>query len=170
MRDGAPATFTQRLQEIALAVDRDLHLRNIRSLDEALRSEQWISRMTAAALVAITLSVLMLSSAGIYALMSFTVSQRRKEIGIRIALGADWKRIIASIFSRALLQLAAGAAFGAALVIMFEKGSGGVIMRGNAAIVLPAVALVMMAVGFLAALGPARRSLRIEPTEALREQ
>ena len=60
--------------------------------------------------------------------------------------------------------------FGAVLAVVFERGSGGVIMRGNAAVVLPAVALVMMIVGFLAALGPARRSLRIEPTEALREQ
>jgi hypothetical protein len=170
MRGGAPSSFTQRLQEIALAVDPDLSLRNIRGLDEALRSEQWISRMTAAAFVSITLAVLMLSSAGVYSLMSFTVSQRRKEIGIRLALGADWKRIVASIFSRALLQLAAGAAFGATLVILFEKGSGGVIMRGKAALVLPAVALVMIAVGFVAVLGPARRSLRIEPTEALREQ
>jgi hypothetical protein len=170
MRGGAPSTFTQRLREIAVTVDPDLHLRNIRSLDEVLRSEQWISRMQAAVFVAVTLSVLMLSSAGIYALMSFTVSQRRKEIGIRIALGADWRRIVASIFSRALLQLAAGAALGAALGVALQKASGGVLMRGNAAVGLSAVALVIMAVGFLAALGPARRSLRIEPTEALREQ
>jgi putative ABC transport system permease protein len=111
----------------------------------------------------------MLSSAGIYALMSFTVSQRRKEIGIRMALGADWKRIVASIFSRALLQLAAGAALGAGLGVVFEKVWVGNLMRGNTATVLPAVAFVMITVGFLAALGPARRSLRIEPTEALRE-
>jgi len=170
MRGGTPSNFTQRLQEIALAVDPDLSLRDIRGLDEALQSEQWISRMTAAAFVSITLAVLMLSSTGVYSLMSFTVSQRRKEIGIRLALGADSKRIVASIFSRALLQLAAGAAFGATLVILFEKGSGGVIMRGKAPVVLPAVALIMVVVGFVAVLGPARRSLRIEPTEALREQ
>jgi putative ABC transport system permease protein len=170
MREGAPSTFTPRLQEIALAVDPDLDLRNIRSLEEVLRSEQWISRMTAAAFVCITLTVLMLSSAGVYSLMAFTVSQRRKEIGIRIALGADRKRIVTNIFSRAFLQLAAGAAFGAALVIWWEKGSGGVIMRGHAAVALPGVALVIIVVGFLATLGPARRSLRIEPTEALREE
>ncbi|HEU0007419.1 MAG TPA: ABC transporter permease [Terriglobia bacterium] len=170
MRDGAPSTFTQRLREIAAAVDPDLHLRDIRGLDEALRSEQWISRMTAAAFVAITVSVLMLSSAGIYALMSFTVSQRRKEIGIRIALGADWKRIVTSIFSRALLQLASGAALGAALGITLQKASGDVLMRGNAAVVVPVVSLVILVVGFLAALGPTRRSLRIDPTEALREE
>jgi hypothetical protein len=56
----------------------DLHLRNIRGLDEALRSEQWISRLQAAVPAAVTLSVMILSAAGIYALMSFTVSQRRK--------------------------------------------------------------------------------------------
>ena len=169
MRGGAPSTFTERLQEIAAAVDPDLHLRNILSLDEALRREQWISRLEAAVFAAVTVSVLMLSSAGIYALMSFTVSQRRKEIGIRMALGADRRRIVASIFSRALGQLAAGAALGVALAVVLEKASGSNLMRGNAAVVLPAVALFMMAVGFLAALGPARRSLRIEPTEALRE-
>jgi hypothetical protein len=103
-------------------------LRDIRGLNEVMRSEQWISRMTAAAFVAITVSVLILSS-GIYALMSFTVSQRRKEIGIRIALGADWKRIVTSIFSRSLLQLASGAALGAALGITLQKASRGVLIR-----------------------------------------
>jgi ABC-type antimicrobial peptide transport system permease subunit len=170
MRGGDPSTFTQRLREIAAAVDPDVHLRKIRGLDEALRSEQWISRLQAAVLAGVTLSVLLLSSAGIYALMSITVSQRRKEIGIRTALGAGRKRIVASIFSRALGQLAAGAALGMAAAVALERASGGVLMRGNAAIVFPAVALSMMAVGFLAALGPARRALRIEPTEALREQ
>jgi putative ABC transport system permease protein len=169
-RGRAPSAFTQRLQEIAVAVDPNLHLRDIRTLDEVLRSEQWISRMQAAVFVAVTLSVLMLSSAGIYALMSFTVSQRRKEIGIRMALGADSRRIVASIFSRALLQLAAGAGLGATLGVALERASGGNLMRGNAAVGLSAVGLVIMTVGFLAALGPARRSLRIEPTEALREQ
>jgi hypothetical protein len=170
VRGGAPSTFAPRLPEIAAAVDPDLQFRNILTMDEALRKEQWIRRLEAAVLGAVSLSVLMLSSAGIYALMSFTVSQRRKEIGIRMALGADGKRIVASIFSRALGQLAVGAALGMASGAVLEKTSGGNLMRGNAAVVLPVVALFMMLVGFLAALGPARRGLRIQPTEALREQ
>jgi predicted permease len=170
MRSGVPTTFTQRLRDIAASVDPDLQLRDIRGLDDALRSEQWISRLQAAVFLAVTLSVLILSSAGIYALMSFTVSQRRKEVGIRMALGADWKKIVAGIFSRALLQLGAGAMLGLGLGIALEKLSGGNLLRGNGAIVLPAVALAIMVVGFLAALGPTRRSLQIHPTEALREQ
>lgn len=170
MRGGAPSSFTPRLRELTAALDPDLDLRKIRGLDEALRSEQWISRIQAAVFAAITLSVLMLSSAGIYALMSFTVSQRRKEIGIRMALGADWKQILAGIFSRAFAQLTLGASLGAILGITFEMASGGNLLRGNVGVVLPAVVLVMTTVGFLAVLGPARRSLRIEPTEALRDQ
>lgn len=170
VRGGPPSTFAGRLREIAAAVDPDLQVRNILTLDEALRREQWIRRVEAAVLAAVSLSVLMLSAAGICALMSITVSQRRKEIGIRTALGADRKRIVASIFSRALGQLAVGAALGMASGTVLDRASGDDLMRGNAAVVLPVVALFMMAVGFLAALGPVRRSLRIEPTEALREQ
>jgi predicted permease len=170
VRGGSPAAFTQRLREIAAATDANLQLRDIRSLEEVLRSEQWISRLTAGVFLAVTLSVLLLSSAGVYSLMAFTVSQRRKEVGIRMALGADWKRIVASIFSRVFLQLGAGAVLGLALGVALDKGSGGNLLRGNATIVLPAVAFAIMSVGFLAALGPTRRSLRIHPTEALREQ
>jgi putative ABC transport system permease protein len=170
VRGGAPSTFAPRLSELAISVDPNLQLRNIISLDEALHQEQWIRRLEAALLGGISLSVLLLSASGIYALMSFTVSQRRKEIGIRIALGAGRKRIVASIFSRAFAQLAVGAALGAAASAVLEKSSENNFMQGNAAVVLPIVASFMMVVGLVAALGPARRGLRIEPTEALREQ
>jgi putative ABC transport system permease protein len=170
VRGGVASAFAARLQEVASAVDPDLQLLKIVSLDEAMRREQWIRRLEAAVLAAVTLSVLMLSAAGIYALMSITVSQRRKEIGIRTALGADPKRIVASIFSRALGQLAVGVALGMAAAVAIERASETDPRVESATVVLPAVALFMMLVGFLAALGPARRSLRIEPTEALREQ
>jgi putative ABC transport system permease protein len=170
MRGDAASSLTERLRSITAAVHPDIYLRDVRTLDEVMRGEQWISRMTAATFAAITVSVLLLSAAGIYALTAFTVAQRRKEIGIRLALGAGWTQIVASIFSRALLQLAAGAALGAALGLVLEMASGGVLLRGNAAVVIPAVSFVILTVGLLAALGPTRRSLRIDPTEALREQ
>ena len=170
IRGAAPASFGGRLREIAAAVDPELQLRNVRSLDDALRREQWIRRLEAVALAAVTLAVLLLSSAGIYSLMSMTVSQRRKEIGIRIALGADRRRILAGVFSRALGQLAIGAALGAAVAAALQRATDGDLLQGYAAVALPVVALLMIVAGLLAALGPARRSLRIEPTEALRQQ
>ena len=170
MRDGLPQTFFRPLTEMAADVDPGLYLRQVRGLDETMRREQWITRLQAGVFLAVTLSVLALASAGIYALMAFTVGQRKKEIGIRMALGADWKRIVRGIFSRALWQLGAGAALGMALGLLMELTSDGALMRGHGKFAVPAVAVAMMAVGFLAALGPARRCLRVEPTEALREQ
>lgn len=164
------AAFAPRLREIAVSVDPGLELQQIRTLDEVLQSEQWINRVTAAVFLAVTLSVLVLSSAGIYALMSFTVSQRRREVGIRMALGANASQIVRSIFSRALLQLSSGAGLGALLAIWLDRASQGEAMSGYGTIAIPGVAVAILVVGFLAALGPTRRSLQIQPTEALREQ
>jgi len=169
VRGDAPATFAGRLREIAASVDANLQLRDVMSMDEALRKEQHLLRLLAAALALLTLSVVLLSAAGIYALMSFTVAQRRREIGIRAALGADPRRIVGAIFSRALGQLAIGAVLGVTAAVFADGVSGGDLMEGNGAIVLPLVSLFMVMVGLLAALGPARRGLRINPTEALRE-
>jgi len=167
LRNGDPSAFTRPLRDIAAAVDPSLHLRNIRPLDEALRSEQWISRLQAAVLLGTTLSVLLLSSMGIYALMSFTVSQRRKEIGIRMALGASRNHIVAGIFSRAFTQLALGATLGIALGVAIEKAAGGNLLNPS---VVAAVSVAILAVGFAAAFGPARRSLTINPSQTLRDQ
>jgi ABC-type antimicrobial peptide transport system permease subunit len=122
-----------------------------------------------ATLVAVAISVLFLSAAGLYALMSVIVTQRRREIGIRIALGADQRRVLTGIFSRAALQVGAGIVAGitiAGIVLHFSAGE----MRGfNALVVLPGVSLFMLVVGVIAALGPARRGLSIQPSAVLKE-
>jgi putative ABC transport system permease protein len=169
LRGTTPSAFIPRLREIGAGLDPNLQLRNPASLDEALRAEQGMLRLIAIGLGIVTLSVVILSAAGVYALMSFTVARRRREIGIRAALGADPARILRSIFSRAFVQLALGASLGVATAAGLEALTGGELMAGHGAVVLPIVAVVMMIVGLLAAIGPARRGLRIQPTEALRE-
>jgi putative ABC transport system permease protein len=117
----------------------------------------------------VILSALLLSAAGIYALMSFTVSQRRREIGIRAALGADPRRILGSIFSRAVRQLGVGVGVGLAAVALLDVAMDGGVLYGRGAVLLPGVCVLMMAAGLLATLGPARRGLRIQPMDALRD-
>ncbi len=166
----APQAMAGRLREIAAAVDPNLQLRNVLTLDEVLRREQGVTRLVAAALAVVTLSVVLLSAAGIYSMMSFTVTQRRREFGIRAALGANPHRILASIFSRALGQLAIGASFGVIAAVLLEQATHGDLMRGNGAVVLPIVVVFMTVVGLLAALGPTRRGLSIDPAEALKAE
>ncbi|WP_420125995.1 ABC transporter permease [Longimicrobium sp.] len=168
--DGDPAAFSGRLREMATALDPGVWPHEILPLDRVLRQLQVGLRVAALALALVTLSVLLLSAAGIYALMSFTVMQRRREIGIRTALGADSRRILRSIFSRAAGQLGAGLLVGMVVAGVLERASGGLLIVGNGAVLLPMVAALMMAVGLLAAAGPARRGLRIQPMDALRNE
>jgi putative ABC transport system permease protein len=107
---------------------------------------------------AVMASVLMLSAAGIYAMMSFTVARRRRETGIRTALGADTRRVLAGIFGRAGAQLGAGVAGGLALTMALEFASAGLILGGRGALVLPTVMTIILAVGLLATLGPVLRA------------
>jgi putative ABC transport system permease protein len=167
---GAPTEFAGRLREIAARVDAEAELRDVLAMDEVLRREQWIRRLEGGVFAAVTFSVLLLSAAGIYALMSLTVSQRRKEIGIRTALGADPRRLIAGIFSRALGQLGVGAVLGMAGAAALEQALWGNLGRENAVFVLPVAAAILVGVGLLGAVGPARHIMRIAPPEALREE
>jgi ABC-type antimicrobial peptide transport system permease subunit len=162
----SPESFAPRLAEITTSLDPALRLTRVQSMDEGLRQEQRFMRLAAVGAGIVTLSVLLLSAAGIYALMSFAVVQRRREIGIRAALGANPRRILFSIFGRALAQLTAGVTVGIAIAARLDSGE----HRGADSAVLPAIVVIVMMVGLLAAAGPARRSLRISSTEALREQ
>jgi len=114
--------------------------------------------------------VLLFSAAGVYALMSFTVSQRRREIGIRAALGASSMRLLRSVFSRVAAQVSMGVVLGALGAKAIAPLSDDVVLAKRLAIVTPAIALIMVVVGVVAAYGPARRSLRIQPTEAVRAE
>jgi hypothetical protein len=157
--------FAPLLREAITALDPALKVGLVRPMASAERTNR-VTLLVGAVLVLVLLAVLLLSAAGIHALMSFTVTQRRKEIGIRTALGADPRRLLGSIFSRAMGQLALGAAVGVALggALLLRSGS----TPGWAAVLLLTVAALILAAGLLATLGPARRGLRLQPMDALR--
>lgn len=169
VRSGDPAAHRDRLRQITAALDPTLRLVP-RPLSEIYKQLETGLRLMVAVLGLIILTVLLLSAAGIYALMSFTVSQRRREIGIRAALGADPRRILRSIFSRSARQLGIGVGVGLAAAGLLDVAMKGKVLYSRAPILLPAVCLLMVVAGFLATLGPARRGLRIQPMEALREE
>jgi hypothetical protein len=166
---GGPANLAERIREVAVGVDPALHVDEVRTLADIYREHRFGDNMAALTIAAVTTSLLLLSAAGLYALMAFTVAQRRREIGIRSALGAQPRQLWAAVFRRALWQVSVGAAMG--MLAAYLVGSylpidqvGGLPIPG----VLPGAAAFMLLVGLLASMGPARRGLRIDPTEALR--
>jgi putative ABC transport system permease protein len=169
VRGPEPAQFTPRLRDLLAGLDPSARLQ-ARSFSEAERQQVIAFRLVVVAMSLIVISVLMLSAAGIYALMSFTVSQRRKEIGIRAAMGADGRQLLFSIFKKAAAQLGAGVIVGVAIAMLADVTSAGEMLGAFGRGLLPIMSLVMVIVGLIAAIGPARRGLRVQPTEALRSE
>jgi len=110
----------------------------------------------------IAVFVMLLSAMGIYALMSFTVARRTREIGIRIALGAGPQSIVWAMFRRAFLQLGAGLVVGSALAALAGMES------PTQRWMLLGANVLMLCVGLAACALPVRRALRVDPVVALR--
>jgi hypothetical protein len=168
---GDPEAFAPRLRTVAAAVNPALRLNEVQSVDEAtadalLAYESWF-------LVVVVVGTLglLLSNAGIYSVMAFTVSRRTREIGVRVALGADRRRIVAAILSRTFAQVGLGVVAGVGLLLSLIAFAWDtpLVPSPRATGLLAAYMVAMMGVCLLACVVPTRRALRIEPTEALRE-
>jgi ABC-type antimicrobial peptide transport system permease subunit len=154
---------------MALGVDPGLLVRDISPLDAVIKAAYLPLKWLAVALGAITLSVLILSAAGIYALMSVTVTQQRREIGIRVALGASRGRLLRGVFVRASIQLGAGVVAGIGIAAALNSWSGGELLGAWSVVILPAVSLAAVCIGILASMLPAQRALSIQPSVVLKE-
>ena len=166
---GDAGTFTPRLRAIAAAVDPSLQLEDVGPLLSVRDGMVEFLGLFLRFLLAASGVALLLSLAGIYAIMAFTVSQSTREIGIRIALGASRKRLLAAIFRRPLRQVGLGVVIGGAIAAALASAMFGSLAASDVALVL-AYAALMMGVCLLACVVPTRRALRVEPTEALRAE
>ena len=171
---GNPATLAARLPVIAAHVDARLFVQDARPLDEWVRQRDDGLTMQAGALAAVTLLVLFLSALGIFSLMSVSVSRRTREIGLRTALGANPRHVLAGILSRGMVLMGSGITAGGALLLLSVALGQGPSGRPAEDVALFAgylgvTSAVMLAACLLACIGPARRALRINPIDALRE-
>jgi predicted permease len=159
-------SFAPKLRRIALAVDPALRLDEVRPLAELGEAEAKARRFGAFVITVVSAMILLLSATGIHALMSFTVTRRTREIGIRTALGARPRQVLTAILSRGVAQLIAGVVFGILVIVLFDGL--GILDEGEYG-PLAAVSAVLLLSGVGACIVPALRVLRIQPTEALRE-
>ena len=165
---GDHIALAERVRRIAAETDPGIRIGEVGSLDDlAWRVD--VPQMVMAGTIATIVGLgLFLSAAGIFSLMSVSIARRTKEIGIRAALGASHSRILLGVFRRALLLVGSGVAVGNAVIvtIVYLSEEAGL---GFLAQALIGTSSIMLVVGLLACVQPARRALRIQPTEALRE-
>ncbi len=170
---GDPMTLGPQLRELAAAVDPTLRLSELQRVDEVTNGILWVVGLWLRVTILMTAVALLLSLSGIYAVLSFIVARRTREIGIRVALGASPRRVVAAIFRRPLSQVGVGVLAGGLLIAAAGSietempGLSGELSVTQLAI-LVAYATLMLGVCLLACVVPTRRALSVEPTTALR--
>jgi ABC-type antimicrobial peptide transport system permease subunit len=128
----------------------------------------WLeSRYLSRVLAVLSAIALLLSLTAIYEVTAFTVSARTREIGLRVALGADRRRVIAAILRRPLAQVGLGVVAGGILVAATFVGLFQSTPTGAEVALIAAYSTLMMGVCLLACIVPTRRALRVEPARAL---
>ena len=125
-------------------------------------------RLATASLGAMGALAAVLSAVGLYALLAYTTSRRTREIGIRIALGAERQDVLVAVFKRAALLVGASATGGVLLSFLVGRLLGQLTYIQPSTSAALAAAVLMTVAGIAASWLPARRALRIEPLEALR--
>jgi hypothetical protein len=165
---GDPTSFASRLRTVAGQVDPTLMVSVSGPLDDVHEGD-WYLILAASLGAGLLVGVLLaLAASGIYAIMSFAVSERTTEIGIRAALGAGRRDLVLSVARRAVMQLALGVLVGGVpLAALFLFDDGGPRYEGVLRTLAVGV-VVLLVVGLAACTGPTRRALRVHPSEALR--
>jgi putative ABC transport system permease protein len=176
---GDPLTIGPRVRELATAVDPTLRVEQLTRLDQIVTPQLWLLGLWERIIIGLTGVALLLSLAGIYAVLSYIVARRTREIGVRVALGASARRVITSIFRRPLTQVTLGVIAGISLIWVaaiaiqhteqFRMGEPRALTLGEIAL-LSGYAILMLGVCTLACVVPTVRALRVQPTEALRAE
>ena len=167
-----PSAVADRLRRTLARVEPDLLVPLVRNLHQAGSENAKTLALFGGILSALGGMALLLSLVSTYALVSFTVSRRVGEVGIRVALGASRAAVLRAVAGRAALQIAVGALIGTPLGFALVQVKRLFVFRvpSGEPWVLPLVALVMVMAGVLASWAPARRALRLGPAEALRAE
>jgi hypothetical protein len=164
---GDASTLAPRAAALARPIDVGLQLRDIGTLDDVVVRRERSATFGTVVFGSILGTALVFADAGLYALMAVAVSRRTREIGIRVALGANPRHVLRSVFARAARQLGGGILAGNAIIMFLAWRSDS--LTTNLVAWSAGTSVFMAIVGVLACAGPARRALRVQPTEALRQ-
>jgi putative ABC transport system permease protein len=167
-----PASVMDSVRVQVQAIDRDQPVQAIQTLAQVLSNDRWWYSTWSGVFAAFAIIALLLSSVGLYAVMSYAVTRRTPEIGVRMAIGAQPGQVSWLILKRGLSQLAAGLAIGmgAALGLTSVLRLGLTDVGPHDPVTFTAIALLVTIVAVTACLVPARRATRIDPVVALRAE
>jgi putative ABC transport system permease protein len=172
VRAGEPERLIASARGEVRALDADLPVREIRTVEEVFDDEMSSSRILMGMFVAFGLLALALAASGLYAVVSYSVTQRHQEIGIRMALGAAGGDISRMIVRQTLVLLSIGALIGLVGGAVLGNVSASLLFRVSPSdpVTYGSVLAVLSLVALAAAYAPVRRAVSVDPLVALRSE
>ena len=171
-RTTTPGSVAEGIRAEIRRAAPDLPIQAAPTMDESVAASVAQPRFRTLVLALFAAAAMLIATCGLYGLMAYAVTQRRREIGVRMALGAQRRDVLRLVLARALRIVAAGLVVGlagaAAVTRVLQRFLFGVTPTDP--IAFTAVTLLLMAVGLLAAWLPARRATEIDPCDALRAE
>ncbi len=167
-----PQPMIKRLQDAVRSVDRQQTFTSAFTLDEAVGEAVARPRLLAVLLGLFGTMGLVLGALGIYGVLAYLVTQRTREIGVRVALGAKSGAVLRMIVGKGLRLAGVGVALGVALALVLTRVMRGVLygVKATDPLTFAAVALSLLAVAGIASWIPARRATKVDPLVALRSE
>ena len=169
---GDPASIVNVLRSAIHALDPEMPFYRVRTMQQIVETSVATPRSMAWSLSGFAVSGLLLAAIGVFGLASHGVSQRTREIGIRMAVGATALNVVRMILGEALVQVGAGILIGAVIALATTRLISGLLFGVTTASITPyiAVAALVAIVTIAACLAPVRRAVRIDPVTALRTE
>jgi putative ABC transport system permease protein len=167
---GNPEALMGAVRAQVNQIDRNLALTNGQTVGQLLAQGLWAARMGAALLGLFGVLALVLASVGIYGVLSYSVTQRTSEIGIRMALGAQSRQVLKLVLRQGMLLAGVGVLAGVAIALPITSFASSLLygVSPSDPLTYIVIAVVLLAVALLACYVPARRATRIDPLVALR--
>ncbi len=169
---GDPLALIAPLRRALREVDPLRPIYNVRTMKQLVAESLWQKRLFTLLFWIFGAIALILAAGGLYSVISYTVSQRAQELGIRTALGADRWELVRMVVRQGLLLAAAGLAFGLPLSLALSGAMRSLLFEISPMDLptLAGVSLLLLLVALLASFIPARRATRVDPTAALRSR
>jgi ABC-type antimicrobial peptide transport system permease subunit len=169
---GDPLAVAGPIRAAIREVDANVPVANVRTMNDVVAASMATPRLTGFLLGAFGGVALALAAVGIYGLLSYLVSQRRQEIGIRVAVGADRGQVLRMILRQGVTLAVAGGAVGVAAAFALTRWMEALLyeVRPTDPVTFATVPMVLVVVAILASLLPALRATRVSPVQALRAE
>jgi ABC-type lipoprotein release transport system permease subunit len=169
---GDPLSMTEAVRAQLAGLDRDLPLSDIKTLEQIARSAVARTRFAMLLLCVFAGVALMLATVGIYGLMSYSVTQRTHEIGIRVALGAQRRDVVSLIARQGMMLASTGLGAGVVAAVALTRVMSTLLFGVSATdpITFAGIGVLLISVALAACLVPAHRATRLDPMVALREE